>query len=63
LQRSSRVFVARRSKAMLHRPYIIGAVFLLLLLGGPLIPRDADSRGPPDQLSWCGNDLGPGTTL
>jgi hypothetical protein len=41
--------VARRSNAMLHGPYLVGAVFLLLLLGGALILRDAGSRGPPDQ--------------
>lgn len=33
---------------MLYRPYIVGAVFLLLLLGGVLILHDAGTRAPPD---------------
>ncbi len=34
---------------MRQRPYVVAAVFLLLVLGGALILRDSGSRAPPDQ--------------
>lgn len=34
---------------MRQRPYVIAAVFLLLVLGGALILRDSGTRAPPDQ--------------
>jgi len=34
---------------MRQSPYVIAAVFLILLLGGALILRDSGTRAPPDQ--------------